>query len=101
MNVELYSGYLGKVPIVVNIENNKMYLETLYTTSKNRNIYVKIIDIIENKLSDTYVYPVTYLTQLNAVCIDKDENLYKYVVTILCYLRINEMEHVQDNVNKY
>lgn len=101
VKMDLYSGYLGKVPVCVNIENNKIYLETIYTSSQNRKILIKIIDITENNLSDSYVYPVEHLTRLNAVCIDKDENVYKYVVTVLCYLRINELEHVQDNIDKY
>ena len=99
--VELYSSYLGKVPVYAKAEEDNIYLETVYITEKKRSIYIKILDLLENSLSDSYVYPVEHLMQLRAVCINKSENLYKYAVTLLCYIRINKMENAQDNVDKY
>jgi hypothetical protein len=100
-NIELYSSYIGKVPISTRYENDNIYLETIYTTKQNRNIYIKILDLLENNLYDSYIYPLDQLMNLKAVCINKNENIYKYAVTLLCYININKMENSSDNVLKY
>lgn len=99
--IELYSSYLGKVPVNAIDEGENVYLETNFLTEKKRFIHIKILDLIENNLNDNYVYPVEHLMKQKTVCINKLENLFKYVVTILCYLRINKMENCQENVDKY
>lgn len=98
---ELYTSYLGKISLFAKCDKNNIYLETIHITKQKRSIIIKIIDLLENSLNDSYVYPVEHLVNLKTVCINRDENLYKYAVTLLCYLRINEMEQSQDNVNKY
>lgn len=99
--VELYSSYLGKVPVNARNDEDNVYLETVYITEKNRSIYIKVLDLLENNLSDTYVYPLEHLMHLKVVCINKNENLYKYALTLLCYIKINKMENANDNVIKY
>ena len=99
--VELYSSYLGKVPVFARCDGDNVYCETVYITEKQRSIFIKVLDLLENKLSDTYIYPVDQLINLRAVCINKQENIYKYALALLCYININKMEHSNENVAKY
>jgi hypothetical protein len=99
--IELYSSYLGKVPIKAKVINDNIYMESIYTTINNKKIYIKIIDYESNNLNDTFIYPSQQLIKLDSVCINKDINLYNYILTLMCYRKINEYEQSTENINKY
>lgn len=100
-DVELYSSYLGKVPIKAKEIGNNVYLENIYITKKNKKVYIKVLDITENSLSDDYIYSPQQLLRLSSVVINKSKNLYNYLITLYCYLRINQLERLEDNIIKY
>lgn len=99
--VELYSSYLGKVPIRGRLDGEDVCLDSIYQSIKNRNIYIKVLDLVENNLSENYIYSPQQLLHLNAVRINMKENLYNYVITLYCYLLINRLEFDTDNIEKY
>lgn len=101
VDVELYSSYLGKVPIRAKVIEDNVYLDSLYITNKHRTVYIKVLDLNENKLSENYVYYPQQLLHLHSVCINKKENLYNYILTLYCYLRINQLEFHDNNILKY
>ena len=98
---ELYSSYLGKVPIRAKVVGENVYLESIYQTVNNKKIYIKVIDMVENDLDDDYVYPPQQLLKLTSVCINRKENIYKYLLTLYCYLRINQLEFNDENIERY
>lgn len=100
-NVELYSSYLGKVPIRAKVVGENVYLESVYETKTNKKIYIKVLDLLDNNIDDNYTYQPQQLIRLTSVFINKQENLYKYFVTLYCYLRINQLEQSNENIEKY
>jgi hypothetical protein len=99
--VELYSSYLGKVSLTAKVIGENVILESIYLTIKKRNIYIKVLDLLENKLNENYLYAPQQLLYLQGVSINKTENLYNYVLTLYCYLMINKLEFNVENIEKY
>lgn len=99
--INLYSSYLGSIPITAKIEGSNVYLESIYVTIKNRNVYLKVLDLRENGLNEDAIYDPKQLLTLKPVCINVQENKYKYLLTLICYLRINEIERSEENITKY
>lgn len=99
--IELYSSYLGKVPVRAKVVGENVYLESVYETKTNKKIYIKILDLLDNNIDDNYMYQPQQLVRLTSIVINKNENIYKYFITLYCYLRINQLEQSTENIEKY
>lgn len=101
--INVYSSYLGLLPIVAKVDHSKsnVYLESIYITKRNRHVNLKVLDLKENRLDESLVYDPEQLLRLKPVCINLHENKHKYFVTLYCYLRINEIEKNTENIEKY
>lgn len=99
--IELYSSYLGLVPVIaLKLNENSVLLEAI-VDNVNGPVLVKVIDMKESGLINNISYSLDHVSRKNSVCIDIEENLFMYYVTLHCYLRINEREGYDDKVKFY
>ena len=96
---QLYTAYLGSITTEVSEDGNFISLEK-YHLVNDKQILVKVVDAVENNISDQKEYTLNYLKNLPAKKINIQDNKYSYFLTQLCNKKFAQLNHNLELVKK-
>ena len=99
-HTQLYTAYLGLVTTeVTGTGGDFVSLETYHSVG-GKQIHVKVIDSVENNISDKFQYNLNYLNSLPAKKINITDNKYYYFLTQLCNKKFAQLNYNSELIQK-